>query len=83
MVWNLRAETQSLLTRLVHGKLKPGALFIGLKKSGVFGFQFCPGRGKASDRQVATSVRARILSGKIKPTSSVLNFVPKYPVVNE
>ena len=77
---NFRVLTRSSVEAAAAGKLTAGAIFVTLKHPQVLRFSFCPGRGTASDRKVAETTTAGLLSGRIKPNANALTPTPGYAV---
>lgn len=77
---NFRVITHSAVQAAAAGKLQAGAIFITLKSPQALQYSFCPGRGTSSDRKVAQTTTAGLLSGKIKPDPKALTPNPGYAV---
>jgi basic membrane protein A len=76
-VVNWAAILQSAVADAATGKLPGGAVSYG-PKSGALSFEFCPGKGSASEKALAAKVTKDIADGTIVPAKGVLLAKPSY-----
>ncbi|MCW2750270.1 MAG: hypothetical protein JWR83_1380 [Aeromicrobium sp.] len=68
---------QNAVADAATGKLPGGAISYG-PKSGALSFEFCPGKGTASEKALAAKVTKDIADGTIVPAKGVLLAKPSY-----